>query len=187
MKKRLLDIKTYFSKGGIYDYKEINSWSGQILVNEDNTFEGIALNATTSYDCLVTGIIKDDQTISILKLNLPGYHPHIFYGFSNGKELVGDVSVTTPYKTLPYGSCKILLGSSSKEESFQQELEQRIMDFKNEMDDSSAYTYQNYIAHLNEVEDAFNSILTTEENRKKVEAVEKIVIKKLDYTTKINN
>ena len=175
MEKQLLEIKGYYSKNNRNEFTDLNSWTGHILLKDDLSFEGIVVDAGSNDDRLIAGTLVDYQGISLLKLNLLGYDPYAFYGFSDGEQIIGMFEAITHFGTVPCGKCKILLAASQKDKDFEIQLEERLETFKAQMGGFNNHLYNN----LNIQETSDNFLQNLEEGREEIERQENIKIRKL--------
>lgn len=175
MGKQLLEIKGYYSMNNRNEFTDLNSWTGHIILKDDFSFEGIVVEAGSNDDRLIAGTLVGYQGISLLKLNLLGYDPCAFYGFSDGEQIIGMFEAITPFRTVPCGKCKILLATSQKDKNFEIQLEERLESFKAQMGGFNNYLYSG----LNIKETSDNFLQSLEESREEIERQENIKIRKL--------
>ena len=178
MERQILEIKGYYNSSSEYEFNDSNSWTGQILLNDDLTFEGIVVDKGKNDDRLITGTLIDYQGISLIKFNLLGFDPCSFYGFSDGEQILGLFDAMTPFRVITCGTCKILLSTSEKDKDFEAHLEERLASFRSQMDHFNKSLYKRLIKNMPATRDNFTKNL--QEGRNEIEKQLDIKIKRLE-------
>ena len=177
MEKQLLEIKGYYIEGDSKDFIESKSWTGHILLSEDLSFEGIVVDATSDDDRLIAGTLCDYQGISLLKFNLKGFDPCAFYGVSDGEEIIGMFDAITPFRNILCGRSKIVLTALESELELKSSLEEKIKNFKSQMDEFNRYLYDGLIENM---EVTVNEFLENLKHvKEEIEELDNIKVKKL--------
>ena len=127
-----------------HDYNEQNMWEGQIIVYEDNWFEGVVIDPASTYtkDRFVFGVYFPGKGIELLKLT-PGKvsNPFVFRGKKNNKGYNGTFNVIGQCWEEELGVNQISLKDSELQDT--EELQSRINCWKKSMVDvQNIYLYE---------------------------------------------
>ncbi len=151
---KLMDIKGYWNMAHGWDFNDKDMWEGQILLQDDGWFEGVAVDPNSSYqeDRFIFGVYHPGKVIQLYKftpINVSA--PFVFNGTRDVKGYEGQFGTIGLLGTTPCGNCHIItqyvetVRKSIDEET--QKLEVRIQRYKDSiMDETGKKFYENSIA-----------------------------------------
>lgn len=104
----LIDVRGYYTN---YDdsYEIENSWYGKVLLNSDNTFEGVVTDYSETSDYFVFGTITSEQITLIKCMKNDEEVPKQYLVYKDKSCFEGEVSAKDLYVEVPMGECRILI------------------------------------------------------------------------------
>lgn len=148
---KLIDIKGYWDMSIIYNFNERNMWEGQILLQEDGWFEGIAINSNGTYkdDRFIFGVYHPEKDIELFKFTpISVSSPFVYHGKRDVKGYDGRFE-TIGAVTVPCGNSHIITQyAEDVRKNIEEEtklLESRIERYKSSIMDEFGQKYYNNI------------------------------------------
>lgn len=150
---QLNDIKGYWDMSYSHNFNDRDMWEGQFLLYEDGWFEGIVVDPNSPYvgDRLIFGAYFEELAIELLKATPSDISdPFIFRGKRDAKGYDGKFSVISLFGESVCGVCHIITQVTEKKDDINQndivQLEARIKNFKDNMDETLQNLYGNTLA-----------------------------------------
>lgn len=107
---KLMYIKCYWNMSYGYDFNDRDMWEGQILLQDDGWFEGIAVDSNSSYteDRFIFGVYYPGKVVELFKFTpLSVSVPFRFHGTRESKGYEGKFETIGLFGTMPCGNFHI--------------------------------------------------------------------------------
>ena len=124
------ELTGYWNLVGEYNFSEQRKWQGQIILNENGWFEGIAhdLDSSRNTSRLIFGLLEPEYGIYLYKMAPRTLcEPQIIRGTFNEEVFDGEISAISFRGSLPIGVSRIKANEIEKEQmpvDFHQQIEE---------------------------------------------------------------